>query len=104
MLETIHPQNTCYSGWNIVSFLYLSQPLYNMLETIHPQKYMLFRLRYVFMMYKDAKDRDNVHTHARMHARCRGRRRVGRREATRRVLSPDNYLKQLIVYFINAIE
>ena len=35
------------------------------------------------MMYKDAKDRDNVHTHARMHACCRGRRRVGRREATR---------------------
>ena len=71
---------------------------------------MLFRLRYVFMMYKDAKDRDNVHTHARMHARCRGRHRVGRREATRgednvrRVLSPDNYLKQLIEYFINAIE
>jgi len=32
------------------------------------------------MIYKDAKDRDNVNTHARMHAR---RRRVGRREATR---------------------
>jgi len=29
---------------------------------------MLFWLRYVFMMYKDAKDRDNVYAHARMHA------------------------------------
>jgi len=30
-------------------------------------KCMLFRLRYVFMMYKDAKDLDKVYAHARMH-------------------------------------